>query len=68
MTLVIVAVQSKINGGWGYGPKQALGLLHLEQDEFAPFATAEDALAAARRDKTIPADAKFEVASEGRRW
>lgn len=62
MRLTIVAVQSKVTQHWGYGPEHALHLLHLEYDDKpSGYLTAADALAAARKDRSIPKGARFEV-------
>lgn len=57
MSLTILVVRSKINGRWTYCPASSRQLLRPEQQEDAPFPTCLSALAAIRRDKTIPKDA-----------
>lgn len=64
--VVIVAIQSKITNQWSYCPILAVPILGrvLEYDDKpSGFTTAEAALAAARRDPTVPPGSTFEVYS-----
>jgi hypothetical protein len=60
-SLTIVIVQSNVNGNWGYCPADAQKLLKPELDDEASYKTSDDALAAAKRDKTIPKGTQFKV-------
>jgi hypothetical protein len=55
----IAVVQSRINGCWGYCPVSAVALLRPELDDEAEFLTAGEAIAAARRNPTVPRRAVF---------
>ena len=61
LPLDIVAVKSKSNGKWGYGPRPFVELhpLLFEYAEEAPYVTAEEALETARKDDTVPKGATF---------
>lgn len=53
--MTIVVMQSKVTGHWGYGPLIALDLLNLDrEDKPTGLLTAEDAVRAALRDKSMP--------------
>ena len=59
---VIVVIQSLVTGQWDYCPSTAVATLHPEfDDKPTGFLTATQALEVAKRDKTIPAGAKFRV-------
>lgn len=59
--MVILAIQST-TGRWGYCREDFRQLLRLEYDDEAPFATAAEAIAAAKADTSIPKGAKFRIA------
>lgn len=64
MKLTIVAVRSTVTGQWNYCPLIALPIIGrvLEyDDEPSELLTAEEALSAARADKTIPAGSLFKI-------
>jgi hypothetical protein len=62
MRFPMVVVES-CNGGWGYCPAAAREILGriMEYDDEAPFKTAEEAIAAAKADPTVPKNAKYRV-------
>lgn len=58
---VIVVQQSTVNGRWGYGPQGAMHLLNLHMDDKAPYLTSDEAVAAAKKDGSIPKGATIKV-------
>lgn len=62
MSLTIVVVQSVITGGWNYCPQHAVPLLRPDLSDQQGWPTATEALAAAKRDQSIPQPATFRVA------
>ena len=62
--ITIIAVQSRVTRQWNYCPIFAVSLLRPEYDDKpSGFNTAEEALAAARKDKSIPKGSRFQVQS-----
>lgn len=47
--------------GWNYCPAAARELLKLEYSDEASYRTADEAIAAAKRDPTVPRNAKYRV-------
>lgn len=59
--LTIMVIRSAVNGKWSYCAEAAVRLLQLELAEDAPYATAEEAAAAARADRSVPAGSVIQV-------
>lgn len=64
--LQIVAVRSQVTGQWGYCPRQALDVLRLDMDDKPTgLLTPEDAITAARKDRSIGKGARFFIREGG---
>lgn len=62
MKTEIVAIRSKVTGQWSYCPAPAVSILRLHLDDKPTgFMTADEALAAARADRSVPKGATFTV-------
>lgn len=57
----IQITKSMITGGWGYCPAEAATMLVPEFSAEANFKTADEAIAAAKADRTVPKGAEFVI-------